>query len=246
MRKQQIVLVGGCCLAFGAAFANTGLLLRTGTSVSHLTGDISKLSIDLVRSSPEVLSELLRVGAAALAFLFGAIFSGLVIHHPTLDFARPYGRTVTGIGLLFVVAHFLIPYSPVAGITLSAFGCGIQNSLANQYRGIILRTTHLTGLITDLGISIGMRARGFDVPMWRITVPALLTGSFVLGGVVASSLHLLAAVDSILVAGCAYLAAGAIWTLMKHLIFPARIAKESSEVPKQGFWHSHREDKDEI
>jgi uncharacterized membrane protein YoaK (UPF0700 family) len=219
MRIQPIILGGGCCLAFGAAFANTGLLLRTGTSVSHLTGDISKLSIDLVRSSPEVMAELLRVSSAAVAFFVGAFFAGLLIHHPTLDFARPYGRTVTGIGVLFMLSYFLIPTAPVLAISLSAFGCGIQNSLATRYRGIILRTTHLTGLITDFGITLGMRVRGFDVPRWKIAVPGFLTAAFVLGGVLAATLHFWAGRDPILFAGVAYIAAGGIWTVAKHWVF---------------------------
>jgi uncharacterized membrane protein YoaK (UPF0700 family) len=219
MRIQPIILGGGCCLAFGAAFANTGLLLRTGTSVSHLTGDISKLSIDLVRSSPEVMAELLRVSSAAVAFFVGAFFAGLLIHHPTLDFARPYGRTVTGIGVLFMLSYFLIPTAPVLAISLSAFGCGIQNSLATRYRGIILRTTHLTGLITDFGITLGMRVRGFDVPRWKIAVPGFLTAAFVLGGGLAATLHFWAGRDPILFAGVAYIAAGVIWTVAKHWVF---------------------------
>jgi len=219
MRLQPIILGGGCCLAFGAAFANTGLLLSTGTSVSHLTGDISKLSIDLVRSSLEVMAELLRVSTAAFAFFVGAFFAGLLIHHPTLDFARPYGRTVTGIGALFVLSYLLIPTVPVLAISLSAFGCGIQNSLATRYRGIILRTTHLTGLITDFGITLGMRARGFDVPRWKIAVPGLLTAAFVLGGVLSAALYFWAGEDPILYAGVAYIFAGLIWTVAKHWLF---------------------------
>ena len=216
MRIQPVILAGGCCLAFGAAFANTGLLLGTGTSVSHLTGDVSRLSIDLVHRSPEVMVELLRVSAAAVAFFLGAFAAGLLIHHPTPDFARPYGRTITGIGALFVLSSIAVTRVPLLAISLSAFGCGIQNSLATRYRGIILRTTHLTGMITDFGITLGMRARGFDVPAWKIAVPGLLTAAFVLGGVVGAVLHFQAGRDPILAAGIAYLAAGVAWTVLKH------------------------------
>lgn len=64
MNIQRVVLMGGCCLAFGAAFLNTGLLLMTGTSVSHLTGDLSRLSLDLVQEKAEVLVELSKVSTA--------------------------------------------------------------------------------------------------------------------------------------------------------------------------------------
>ena len=160
MYVQRVILAGGSCLAFGAAFTNIGVVLETGISVSHLTGDISRVSMDLSSSSSAMRKEVLLVGGAALSFLLGAFLAGFLIHHPRLDFARPYGRTVTVIGLLFIASGLLVPAYPLAGIALAAFGCGIQNSLASSYRGIILRTTHLTGLITDFGVALGMKARG--------------------------------------------------------------------------------------
>jgi|GEM_PF-5134493 len=41
----------------------------------------------------------------------------------------------------------------------SGNACGFQNALATHY-GLVLRTTHVTGLLTDLGTNLGMRLRG--------------------------------------------------------------------------------------
>lgn len=215
--KQRLVLIAGCLLSFGAAFANTGVYLRTGTSVSHLTGDISRLSIDLVRSSPEIRSDVLRVVSATLSFFVGAWSAGLIIHHPSLDFKRPYGRAITGIGCLLIAAHFLQSSSTVSSICLAAFACGLQNSLATRYRGVILRTTHLTGLITDFGIYLGMRCKGLDVPAWKVAVPGLLIGSFFLGGVGSAGLFIHGAIDPVLMAGIGYAFSGIAWTAAKHV-----------------------------
>ncbi len=122
-------------MAFGVAFAN--VVLETGVSVSHLTGDISRLSMDLSHWSPEALTDAGRVAAATLSFFLGAVLSGYLIHHPSLDLARPYGRAITGIGLLFIVAGLIIPYVPVLGIAAAAFGCGLQNPLSTNYEGMI-------------------------------------------------------------------------------------------------------------
>lgn len=53
---RKIILGGGCCLAFGGAFANVGVVLETGGSVSHLTGDISRLSMELSHWSGAAVS----------------------------------------------------------------------------------------------------------------------------------------------------------------------------------------------
>lgn len=216
MNIQRVVLMGGCCLAFGAAFLNTGLLLMTGTSVSHLTGDLSRLSLDLVQEKAEVLVELSKVSTALFSFLGGAFFAGVLIHQTTVDFARPYGRVVTGIGVLFLLSEYLLDRSPVAAIALAAFGCGIQNALAARYRGIVLRTTHITGLITDLGATLGMKARGIDVPRPNWLVPTLLIVSFFMGALAAAGVALILAQNPVLIAGFGYTAAGIVWTIAKH------------------------------
>lgn len=215
MNSKGIVVVGGCSLAFGAAFANTGLVLQTGTSVSHLTGDIANMTINLARWSPAMLADLVRVSVAAVCFLLGAILAGVVIHHPTLDMSRPYGRTIISIGLLFLVAAASVGHLPAAGIGLAAFGCGLQNSLAAHYRGLILRTTHLTGMFTDFGVTLGMRLRGHHVAAWKIGVPFALIVAFFLGGLCSAALHF-AGFDSIALAGIGYLFAGLAWSIWKH------------------------------
>lgn len=215
MKTRRLILAGGYGLAFGAAFANTGLVLHTGTSVSHLTGDVSRMTINLARWSPSMVGELLRVGVAAALFLVGATLAGFVIHHPNIDLTRPYGRTITGIGTLFLIAYFCVGRLPVVSIGLAAFACGLQNALATHYRGVILRTTHLTGMMTDFGVTLGMRIRGYDVPAWKIRVPAMLIVSFFLGGVLAAYVHF-SGFDAIMLAGIGYVFFGIGWSLLKH------------------------------
>jgi uncharacterized membrane protein YoaK (UPF0700 family) len=162
-----------------------------------------------------MIGELLRVGVAAGLFLVGATLAGFVIHHPNLDLTRPYGRTITSIGGLLLIAYFFIARLPVVSIGLAAFACGFQNALTTHYRGVILRTTHLTGMMTDFGVTLGMRFRGYDVPSWKIRVPAMLMISFFLGGVSAAYLHF-SGYDAILLAGVGYAFSGIGWSIWKH------------------------------
>lgn len=218
MTSKRIIIAGGCALAFGASFANTGLVLHAGTSVSHLTGDIANLTINLARWSPVIIPDVYRVITAAFCFFLGASLAGIFIHHPVLDIARPYGRSVTGIGVLFILSSLAIDQTPLLGIGLAAFGCGFQNALASHYRGVILRTTHLTGMFTDFGITLGMRLRGYDVPSWKIAVPILLICSFFIGGV-ASALTHFAGYEAIAFVGVGYCIFGIGWSIVKHAMF---------------------------
>lgn len=214
--KPTQVVLGGCILAFGASFLNTGFLLSTGTSVSHLTGDIARIGSGL---SPLETSDgypIANVTMATVGFVIGATISGFLQHHPTLEISRPYGRTLSALGACLILAYALYADYPILSIGLSSVVCGAQNALANRYRGVVLRTTHLTGLFTDFGIHLGMRLRGHKIEAWKILIPVWITLSFLLGAVTCSLVLLNGETNWLLMAGIGYLSGGVLWSIYKR------------------------------
>src|SRR5690348_9928256 len=69
-----------------------------------------------------------------------------------------------------------------AGIYLASIGIGLQNGMASTYSGMVFRTTHVSGMFTDLGIYIGQRMRGLPVDALRVGVCLLVVTCFTLGG----------------------------------------------------------------
>jgi Predicted membrane protein len=210
------IIAGGCLLAFGASYLNTGFILQTGTSVSHMTGDISRIASGLSSLNSGHLQNLIHVLVATLGFIGGATLSGFLLHHPTLEIKMPYGRILSSLGLSLILAHFLYPFSSTIAIAIASAVCGTQNALASRYRGIVLRTTHLTGLFTDLGIHIGMRLRGHAIESWKIRIPIYIALSFLAGALVSSLLQLQHATHWILFAGIAYFIGGVCWSIYKR------------------------------
>ncbi|WP_156312572.1 DUF1275 family protein [Marinagarivorans algicola] len=43
---------------------------------------------------------------------------------------------------------------------MASSACGLQNALITIYSGAVIRTTHTTGIFTDLGIMLGSKLRG--------------------------------------------------------------------------------------
>jgi uncharacterized membrane protein YoaK (UPF0700 family) len=214
------VLIGGCVLTFLSATVNAGFVIRLGTSVSHLTGDLTLLAVDQVGGRGLRAGSWFGPLSATLGFVLGAAISGYFIHHPKLEFSRPYGRSVLGVGLLLLVSHGFVQTNPNLSIALAGVACGLQNALASLYRGMIVRTTHATGLLTDLGCSLGMRLRGHAVEVWRLAVPAALVGSLFLGALVGATLVVACDLPFPLAPGIAYLVLGTGWSLLKHMILP--------------------------
>ena len=66
---------------------------------------------------------------------------------------------------------------------------GLQNAMVSHYKGTIIRTTHLSGVLTDIGLALGYKARGLIVENRRIVLHLLIFIGFLLGGILAASVH---------------------------------------------------------
>jgi uncharacterized membrane protein YoaK (UPF0700 family) len=106
-----------------------------------------------------------------LFFLLGTILSTVVLEHPR-SYARDryYGYTlVLGVIALLCLAVSLLGWGQYFGgfnaslvmrqhyalLALLSFACGLQNALFSERAGTLIRSTHMTGPITDLGIEAG-------------------------------------------------------------------------------------------
>ncbi len=208
-------VAAGCGLAFLGAGVNAAFLIEFGTSISHLTGDVSKVGIGLSEGGGGNGEAARYLLSAAGGFVAGACAAGFLIHHPVLELKRPYGRAVAGIGLILLGAHFLRGVSPAWAIGLAACAAGGQNALAARYRGMVLRTTHVTGLLTDLGTNLGMRLRGHDIARWKILVPALLVLGFLAGAVAGAAITMRHLPATLIFSGL-YVGAGCLFGVVKH------------------------------
>lgn len=215
----RYILLGGCFLAFGASFTNVGFLIEAGTSVSHLTGDIGRLGMDLAGEWAEQGRNAILLSAAAAGFFLGALGAGFFLHHPQLELKKPYGRIVAGIGGLFLAGYWILGYSYPGAIFLGGLACGLQNALATKFRGSVLRTTHVTGLLTDLGVLAGMKLRGHQVENWRLWVPFALTIAFLLGAFACGVCVLRFELPWLLISGLAYFLGALGWSVLKRTLF---------------------------
>ena len=220
------ILAGGWILALLAAAVNVDFMIRAGVSVSHLTGDFSRITLETVKGGGTWTSEAAILGVSIGGFVGGAACSGFFIHHPVIEIARPYGRSLLAIGVVFLLADRLVPRNLAASCFLSAWACGMQNALATRYRGMVLRTTHITGLLTDVGQFIGMRLRGHQVDGWKITTPLAIFTAFAAGSGIGAWMVL--ALDQPVVRWCGwiYIGGGLGWTMFKHLVLADRRGPE--------------------
>jgi len=210
------ILAGGCSLAFLAAAVNVCFLMTVGTSVSHLTGDLSRVAEDVARPTHGTGGAVAMLSVALACFVMGAALSGVVIHSRRLDLQRPYGRSVTAIGALLLGSGASMAAAPLVATGLAAGACGFQNALATQHRGVVLRTTHVTGLLTDLGVALGLRLRGRDQDPWLWMAPAALVVAYFGGAAAGAGLTLVLDRSAVGVLGGLYVLGGLGWSVLKR------------------------------
>ena len=85
---------------------------------------------------------------------------------------------------LLLLAIPLFKQQQIWGALLAAMACGLQNAMVTTYSGAAVRTTHLSGMFTDLGIGLGHLLRGLPLPMRRLTLSGLIITGFLAGGVI--------------------------------------------------------------
>jgi uncharacterized membrane protein YoaK (UPF0700 family) len=174
------VEVGGTCLAAIAGAVNAiGLLGFKHQAVSHLTGSSTLLSLALVDRD---LADALHLFFILLSFLAGAAISGALIDNAVLRLGRRYSVALLVEAALLLLAMIALQRGSITGHFLASAACGLQNGMASTYSGAIIRTTHVSGLFTDLGTMFGARLRGHPMDRRKALLFSLLIAGFLIGG----------------------------------------------------------------
>ena len=183
--SKRLLLLWMCILTCLAGAVNAiSIFGYNGTTVSHLTGLVSKVAINITNGSLDGVWEVLRV---ILLFFLGAIISGFVTGERAFYLHKRYGFIILSVGILSIIPYFLpIKY----GVLVFALAMGLQNGMVVSFRGVVVRMTHMSGNITDLGVFIGYKLRG-NKNEKAITgiIPLLAILSFIIGGIIGVLLY---------------------------------------------------------
>lgn len=152
-------------MAFQAGIINMGGFMACHRFVSHVTGFATFFGYEVNQPNSDHAIGMLAV---PLFFLFGAMLSGFLVDLRLKLHKKP--KYYITFGLIFLLT--LIVFSggitgyfgnfgePLASshdytlLALLCLICGIQNGTITTVSKSVVRTTHLTGITTDLGIGI--------------------------------------------------------------------------------------------
>lgn len=173
---------GAFILALVAGFVNAvGLLGFKHQAISHLTGSATLLGTGIINSN---FSDVFHLFAVLLSFLIGAAISGYFLRGGALKLGRNYSSLLSLEAVFLLGATYYLTKDSFYGHYLASAACGLQNALATTYSGAVVRTTHVTGIFTDLGILLGSTLKGEPFDKRKALLFLLIILGFVFGGTI--------------------------------------------------------------
>ena len=141
-------------LAFIAGAVDVTGYLGLRQFTSHMSGVTATISAEL---GTRGYAALLRPGAVLACFLMGAVFCAVLVNWERRRereslFAVPMLMEAVLLGVLSIFAgvNHLFPTLMMMG-----FCMGLQNAIITKISHKEIRTTHVTGMVTDIGIELG-------------------------------------------------------------------------------------------
>lgn len=187
-------------LSLVAGIVNITGWMSLGVLTTNITGHFVLLSEEVLnRNSQMVISFILLL----TAFLFGAFVSSLFLETGRYKTKRYLVSYVLPIGLEIIVLLFValsdfifesIEEYTILLAMLLLFAMGLQNALVTQVSRSVVRTTHLTGIFTDLGIELSQlifytKSEDRSELKHSLFLKVMIIGGFTIGGIVGGMLY---------------------------------------------------------
>ncbi len=169
LRSKYIALWS--VLGFQAGFINSFAFLVGGRYVSHVTGFGTQVGFALGKDEYLFSAELLLI---PVFFILGSFLSGLITSariernlKPRYDYLMLSKPIIIFVLMIFAYMGFFGNFdNPITSMEKAVFSlflaslCGLQNGCFSTMTKGQIRTTHLTGISTDLGTDLARRFFG--------------------------------------------------------------------------------------
>ena len=150
----------GCTLAFVAGAVNACGFFAVGQYTSHMSGIVSSMADDLALGN---IALVLAGLSSLMSFLAGAAVTAILVNWGRRREARSRYATPLMLEAMLLLCFgvlganlererlFFVPLT----VDLLCFVMGLQNAMITKISRAEIRTTHVTGLVTDIGIELG-------------------------------------------------------------------------------------------
>jgi uncharacterized membrane protein YoaK (UPF0700 family) len=147
-------------LSWIGGYVNVILFITAATFASHMTGNATQFAMAIIHGSR---AHVAHFGLLILCFWLGAVASAVMTESAQRRGVRSkYILPMASEGILLAILAIGLNWTSARGFAnphalhflslLAAFAMGLQNATITEISGAVIRTTHLTGVITDFGL----------------------------------------------------------------------------------------------
>ncbi len=176
------VYISSLLMSFNGGYINSICLVSIlKNPVGYVTGNLTLAGESIIKGRIWLSAHLLLL---VICFLFGSVLSGLIVSEKNFEIDGRY-TSILGTQFIIIIAaiYFLHCGSHAASYFL-ALVMGVQNAMMTHYGTALIRTTHMTGTTTDLGILIARLIKKEDIQMWKMALYIFLITGFLTGSIV--------------------------------------------------------------
>jgi len=167
----------------GSAFLHAGFV-----GISHVTGNFTLIGLKFFRGDAQFGWFLFSL---VVGFFIGGIISGMFVRNEHFQVGRRYGMALFTESWLLALSFPILTSGNIYGYVFVSAALGLQNAMVATFSGAIIRTTHMTGILTDLAASIGNWISGRKPSRKAFFMQFLLLLGFFLGAISSLPLYTL-------------------------------------------------------
>lgn len=205
-------------LTLSSGFLNSLGILSIGAPVSHFSGNLSRMAITFHKENS---IELIKLSSLFLAYFVGCVLAGFFIRTKEFSLKKRYGLVLLSISAFLGIVYLFFLEHPLFLYLLPTI-LGLQNGMFISYRGVVVRTTHITGNLTDAGVYLGKSFRGEKQDTWKMIFYLANIACFFLGCLLGARQYVKLGKEAFLYAAILYAIEGLLYFFLRRI----REAKE--------------------
>lgn len=161
-----------------SGYINVVGLLRFDLPITYVSGKIVQMASHIVTGTWDLFRIFFTL---VFCFFIGSFLSGILFSKQKFVLRIRYGLILLFYSIVIWTMSIYFSESRLMAYSL-AFIVGSQNGFFLYHRGAIVRTTHMTGYLSDAGVILGRAIRGNVATIWKAYFYLLNILSFFIGG----------------------------------------------------------------